>query len=323
MSGFKHVLCVLTELNKPNEIIAHAKHICENHQAKLTVLLVLEPLPPNANMIMESCSYIETFQSIRKAASERLASIHQHWRNQLNFNSEIRIGHSAAEIANASVELEADLVLKVAKTDLLERLFGSDDMRLLRKCPVPVWMIHQDEGVGCKAVMAAVDVNYHYPDEENTIRKQLNENIVIQAAQIAVLEKARLHLVHVLDTHVDLVVYDGIVDIGSHAYSQNEQDTAIERAAAMQSLVDLIGAANPEEVIKSLNIKTSMVNGVPRRDIPKIADELSANVLVLGTVARVGIPGFFMGNTAESILTQVDCSIVALKPHGFVSPLIT
>jgi nucleotide-binding universal stress UspA family protein len=28
-----------------------------------------------------------------------------------------------------------------------------------------------------------------------------------------------------------------------------------------------------------------------------------------------------MGNTAEMILTQIDCSVLAIKPEGFVSPV--
>jgi nucleotide-binding universal stress UspA family protein len=38
-------------------------------------------------------------------------------------------------------------------------------------------------------------------------------------------------------------------------------------------------------------------------------------------VGRVGIPGFFMGNTAEEILDQIDCSVLAIKPPGFESPV--
>jgi len=34
-----------------------------------------------------------------------------------------------------------DLVIKPAENpDFIERLFGSDDMHLLRKCPCPVWL---------------------------------------------------------------------------------------------------------------------------------------------------------------------------------------
>lgn len=45
------------------------------------------------------------------------------------------------------------------------------------------------------------------------------------------------------------------------------------------------------------------------------------NLLVMGTLARTGIRGVLIGNTAEKILDQVRCSVVAVKPPGFVSPL--
>jgi nucleotide-binding universal stress UspA family protein len=41
----------------------------------------------------------------------------------------------------------------------------------------------------------------------------------------------------------------------------------------------------------------------------------------MGTVARTGIRGFFMGNTAETILEQIDCSVLAIKPEGFATPV--
>ena len=41
----------------------------------------------------------------------------------------------------------------------------------------------------------------------------------------------------------------------------------------------------------------------------------------MDTVARTGIAGFIVGNTAESILRNVDCSVLTVKPEGFVSPI--
>jgi len=55
--------------------------------------------------------------------------------------------------------------------------------------------------------------------------------------------------------------------------------------------------------------------------VPAIAHELAVDLVVMGTVARTGIAGFFMGNTAESILTQLDCSVLTIKPPGFISPI--
>ncbi|MDJ0891306.1 MAG: universal stress protein, partial [Gammaproteobacteria bacterium] len=39
------------------------------------------------------------------------------------------------------------------------------------------------------------------------------------------------------------------------------------------------------------------------------------------TVGRTGIPGFFIGNTAENLLSQVECSVLTVKPSGFVTPV--
>jgi len=48
---------------------------------------------------------------------------------------------------------------------------------------------------------------------------------------------------------------------------------------------------------------------------------LQADLVVMGTVARTGIAGWLIGNTAEAILEQLQCSVLAVKPHGFVSPV--
>ena len=41
----------------------------------------------------------------------------------------------------------------------------------------------------------------------------------------------------------------------------------------------------------------------------------------MGTVARLGVPGFIMGGTAEETLHQLHCAVVGIKPEGFISPI--
>ena len=36
---------------------------------------------------------------------------------------------------------------------------------------------------------------------------------------------------------------------------------------------------------------------------------------------RVGIPGLFIGNTAKEIIQTTKCSVLAVKPTGFISPV--
>jgi len=44
-----------------------------------------------------------------------------------------------------------------------------------------------------------------------------------------------------------------------------------------------------------------------------MAKEIGADLVVMGTIARTGIPGFITGNTAESILNQIYCSVLEIK----------
>ena len=54
---------------------------------------------------------------------------------------------------------------------------------------------------------------------------------------------------------------------------------------------------------------------------PKRTMEYDFDLIVMGTVLRTDIPGLFIGRTAEGILNTIDCSVLAVKPPGFVTPV--
>ena len=71
----------------------------------------------------------------------------------------------------------------------------------------------------------------------------------------------------------------------------------------------------------SKNNKIHHIKGAAREIIPEFAREHRADLIVMGTVGRTGIRGLIIGNTAEAILNQVACSIIAVKPPGFETPV--
>ncbi len=76
-----------------------------------------------------------------------------------------------------------------------------------------------------------------------------------------------------------------------------------------------------QDALEYLKPQKHLLKGYPREKIPVLAKEIEADLVVMGTVARTGISGFFMGNTAETILNQLDCSVLAIKPQGFKTPV--
>lgn len=86
-----------------------------------------------------------------------------------------------------------------------------------------------------------------------------------------------------------------------------------DRREQLRSLIESIGAAGIEA-------ETRVVSGTPFLQIIRqvLRDR---HDLVMGTVCRTGVAGFFIGNTAETVLTQVDCSVLSVKPERFVTPV--
>ena len=70
-----------------------------------------------------------------------------------------------------------------------------------------------------------------------------------------------------------------------------------------------------------LDLHLHVVKGPAHFVVSELARELAVDLVVMGTVARTGIDGFFMGNTAEGILAELDCSVLTIKPPGFTSPV--
>ena len=64
-----------------------------------------------------------------------------------------------------------------------------------------------------------------------------------------------------------------------------------------------------------------LAQGDPDEEVIKAVGQLDVDVIVMGTVGRVGVSGLLIGNTAEKVLRLVECSVLAVKPAGFVSPV--
>ena len=68
-------------------------------------------------------------------------------------------------------------------------------------------------------------------------------------------------------------------------------------------------------------VNTHVEEGLPETVIEQVASKLDAELVILGTVGRTGFSAALIGNTAEHVIDQLNCDVLALKPDGYVSPL--
>jgi nucleotide-binding universal stress UspA family protein len=196
-----------------------------------------------------------------------------------------------------------DLVIKTAEhvTGPRAVLFHPTDRHLMRKCPCPVWMIRPEEHHTYQRILAAVD---SFSDDE--INADLNRHILDLASSQAVRDDAELHVAHAYHVRSNLWLP---TDVNVDEYKNAVVALHRERLDALLEAYSLPGQ------------RVHMEEGFPGEVIPAVARRERIDLIVMGTVARVGIPGLFIGNTAERTLDHVDCDILAVKPKGFVTPV--
>jgi len=314
MKRFKNILYVAEFSVDQSSAIARAITLAENNQARLTFLHVVEPPRLGALLDYYAPEQIET--KLLEQERNKFEQLLFGYRSVNPMDLQIRFGSPFIEIVRQTLKGDHDLVIKLAGGGhgIQDHLFGSTDMHLLRKCPRPVWLMRPDEKANYGKIMAAVDFD---PWSSDGADNSLNRKILELASSVALSDFAELHLVHVWDSM--LSAWSGEIP-----YKTVEIQIEAERARYQFGLDDLAVKLRHwigDEAYNYLSPRLHLVRGRARDDIPALAARLDVNLLVMGTVARTGIKGLIIGNTAEVILNGIVCSVLAVKPDGFVSPL--
>lgn len=200
-----------------------------------------------------------------------------------------------------------DLVIKdlAATQGLRHLLLTSVDWQLLRLCPAPLLLVRQAAHSPSHRILAAVD-----PLHEAEQAGQLNQRIVEAAQWLCAMEPAELHLLHAHGGMPPLPLLDATAstDLFNQACEQLRQIRQEKFMALAQQY-----ALGPEQL--------HLLDELPQDAIVRLSQGLKADTLVLGTVQRSGLGRVLMGSTAERVLSQLDCDVLAVKPQGFSGDL--
>ena len=202
-----------------------------------------------------------------------------------------------------------DLVVKASgRPHLTGMLFSTLDMNLVRKCPIPVLIMKPRKKISHSRILASVDLRL-----KDKTPKNMDRTIMELASEMAQIEKGELHVLHSWDVAMEKRLRHRPE---VHAYYKSMD-------AIMKDMRN-IEKAHLEELAEEYSLtdaETHLIKGHPADVIPKFVKNNRIDLVVMGTVGRSGIKGFFMGNTAEKILNNINCSVLAIKPHGWKTPV--
>jgi universal stress protein E len=180
------------------------------------------------------------------------------------------------------------------------------NFRLLRKCPYPVWVVHSARLPVPKRIAAAVDVQD--TEEEGA---QLNEKILAYAMDIARRFEAELHIVQAWEFAGEAAIE---TKYGVEAAARHRKHYEERLEGLVQSLLQPLR-------VRGIPYELHLINGPPAPSIAACQESSAIDLIVMGTVGRSGVSGLLMGNTAEKILHSISCSVLAVKPDTFHSPI--
>ena len=317
MKKFNNIMCVVEPTDSSEAAVIQALKIAQDHQADITFVSVLDKVEGWTKIFKHQGELNIKFEVL---STEKLNNL-KRWLSQFNIPACIDIkiynGIGFIEIIKSVVKGNYDLVVKSAENiDWLDRLFASDDMHLLRKCPCPVLMLKPGQNDVFRNIMATVDVNDEYNERDSDKSIDSNDKRVQHALNKYVMDYAATFSISNL---TDLHIFSNTSKEDIDNYVDEAKSACLTK---LKSLVLDFNDSMGKDVTDYLKPQTHLVKGIPSKEIVSMASTQNIDLIVMGSVARIGIPGFIIGNTAESILGQVECSVLVIKPDGFISPVL-
>ena len=219
--------------------------------------------------------------------------------------SRLAFGDPGVEIIREVLREKHDMLVLAARdsSGLRRVLFGGAALRLLRKCPCPVWVAKHVEDEDLHNVLVATDLS------------ETGQDALRAGVTIAQEAGARLHVLHVVESAIDQGWASALPEETATKYHEQSH------TAARDQLREQLDRTDYRAIPAGVEVSISDSYGGPDTAILDYIQDRKIDLLVMGTQGRSGVSALLMGNTAERLIPEVSCSMVLLKPHGFVSPV--
>ena len=213
-------------------------------------------------------------------------------------------GHPWLQLTREAVREGHDLVIVGTRRHSAASriLFGTTALRLLRNCPCPVWVTKPDPNWDEMNILVASDFSE---------ASQRAMEIAVGGGQLV---DTRLHVLHAIEEDVDRRLQRSGLSKEQVAAQHHEVIEEMRRKLQGQ-------LAQTDYRTVSGGVKVHVVEGPADVMILKAIEEHKIDHLVMGTGTHGHLTTMLLGDTAERLLPHVPCSLIAIKPEGFKSPV--
>lgn len=266
---------------------------------------------------------IDSFQEIRNALNiktprvekmllkevqEKIINFFAEAPKNITLSFHVKEGISFIEVIHEVIRYKADLLI-IPESNLTKSQFASNTFHLIRKCPCPVWVTKALKSKEKLRILVAADI-----DLNDKVRKNVNDKCMSLALLFSKAQHANIDIIHAWSLkNENLLRENSDLNIAYH-----QIDIMVNREKKYHKEWFSAFLKKQQKIpIK----KKHFIKGDADEAIPQIIKKENINLLIMGTIGSLKTPGLLISNRAETILQNISCSVITVKPDGFISPV--
>lgn len=293
MSTLRRILVGHSLFPDGDMALRSAAVLAERAQAALYILHVVEPYPIYQKMRFPTVSahtmleevVIKVRAQLNDLATTSLLS-------RFPVETDAHIGKPFVEIIKACRNWNANVIVVGVSPRGPNRFLGSTGERVLRKSPVPVFLVKHEFMPGPKTILIPIDFS------------PASRGAAEDALALVRGFGGRAVFLHVMDIRYLYPAAYGAEPIILPPVKSEDLEPEWQEFLSMLPLTDIAWEKQTRE-------------GPAARQIAEAAAELSADLVVIGTHGRTGVAHMLLGSVAEAVLRLTDCSVLTVRPDAF------
>ncbi|EAQ96345.1 universal stress protein [Congregibacter litoralis] len=288
--------------------------VAKAHSAAITVCEVVEPAP----QMQDNRGVIERVSKLRwSRAFQRLRRICDLFASHTVIDYSVFTGVPFVTITEQVVQQDFDLVVHISEPVQMASGIGlnATGMHLMRKCPCTVWALHPERERHSSDVVLALDRELA---SGTRAAEAFAMTLADAALGLAQTRDGNVHVLHAWQAYGAELLDDPeleLTDSERQVYRRQQQGDSEQWFKRIVQRIESI-ADDP------VRVKAHLIEGMAVPTVEELVERTDSGMLVLGTVGTSANPGVLIGATTESILAGGNIPVLALKPPGFVSPLM-
>jgi universal stress protein E len=312
MSDIKTILTVIDPTAKTQPAMQRAAWLAKQTGAELELLICYYNEYLSGERLFDSPSLQKARTEVLEREQDRLEKLAQPIRDDGVVVKTTSVwDHPLYEgIVRHVVNSGADIVFKDTHhhSAITRAILTNTDWNLIRTCPVPLWLVKPRDIAETPAFVAAID-----PMNEHDKPAALDDEILQISKRLAGHVGGEVHAFHSYDPRIAVATATANAYIPvSLPLDEIEQQMHEDHQKRFNEIAAFHEVGDDHAHLKS---------GLAHEELPSLANELKADVVVMGAVARNRWKRLFIGATAERTLEHLPCDLLIIKPDWFQTPV--